>query len=363
MTSAERVAVVGTGLIGTSIAMAAARAGDQVRGFDADGDVLARAAERSGLAPAPGIEDCVRGATLVFVCTPIPALPALVAEALRLAPEAVVSDVGSVKSHVMRQVAGATTAADLSRYVGGHPMGGSERSGPEHASPSVLDGVVWVVAPARGAEEAAARLEAWVEKLGARPVRMDAERHDRLVAMVSHLPQVASTALMGLAATEEAGEPEILLLAAGGFRDLTRLAASNPHLWSDILLANSDAIARALELYVQRLGRLRDLVLAEEAADVEEAFATAKAARLTLAAKPQVRSGVAVLQVPVPDRPGVLAEVTATMSEAGVNIEDLQIVHSPEGGRGTVHLTVAADAVSEADRALRERWFEPLRLA
>src|SRR3990170_648845 len=124
MTSAERVAVVGTGLIGTSIAMAAARAGDQVRGFDADGDVLARAAERSGLAPAPGIEDCVRGATLVFVCTPIPALPALVAEALRLAPEAVVSDVGSVKSHVMRQVAGAPNPPRPPPPPPGVPPGG-----------------------------------------------------------------------------------------------------------------------------------------------------------------------------------------------------------------------------------------------
>ncbi|HEX6230454.1 MAG TPA: prephenate dehydrogenase [Actinomycetota bacterium] len=364
MTSAERVAVVGTGLIGTSIAMAASRAGDQVRGFDVDADVLARAAERSALTPAASLQECVRGATLVFVCTPIPVLPALVAQALRLAPGAVVSDVGSVKSPVMREVAGAAPRVDVARYVGGHPMGGSERSGPEHGSPSVLDGIVWVLTPAPGtADGAAERIESWVAKVGARPIRMDPERHDRLVAVVSHLPQVASTALMGLAATEEAGEPEILLLAAGGFRDLTRLAASNPHLWSDILLANRDAVARAIDLYMERLRGLRDRVLAEDAREVEAAFGAAKEARLTLAAKPQVRSGVAVLQVPVPDRPGVLAEVTATMSDAGVNIEDIQIVHSPEGGRGTVHLTVAADATAAAERALRERWFEPLRLA
>jgi len=168
---------------------------------------------------------------------------------------------------------------------------------------------------------------------------------------------------MGMAAAEEAGETEILLLAAGGFWDLTRLAASNPHLWSDILLANRDAIVGALDLYVARLIGLRELVAAEDADAVERAFAEAKQARLSLAAKPQVKAGVAVRQVPVPDRPGVLAEVTSTMSEAEVNIEDLQIVHSPEGGRGTVHLTVAADAAEAAERALRERWFEPVRLA
>lgn len=364
MTSAERVAVVGTGLVGTSIAMAAARAGDQVRGFDVDPEVLGRAAERSGLAAASGLDECVRGATLVFVCTPIPALPRLVAETLSLAPDSIVSDVGSVKSQVLLEVQRTAEPTHLARYVGGHPMGGSERSGPDHASPSVLDGIVWVLAPSPAVGEGSvARVTAWVERIGARPVLMDAARHDRLVAVVSHLPQVASTALMGLAATEEAGEPEILLLAAGGFRDLTRLAASNPQLWGDILLANREAIARAIDLYVERLGTLRDLVLAEDAHEVQAAFAAAKQARLSLAAKPQVRAGVAVLQVPVPDRPGVLAEVTATMGEAGVNIEDLQIVHSPEGGRGTVHLTVAADAADRADRALRERWFEPLRLA
>jgi prephenate dehydrogenase len=364
MTSAERVAVVGTGLIGTSIAMAAARAGDQVRGFDADVEVLTAAAERSGLSAASSLEAAVSGATLVVLCTPIPALPELVVEALRAAPDAVVTDVGSVKSHLLVEVERIADPADLRRYVGGHPMGGSERSGPEHASPSVLDAVVWVLAPGPEAgEPAVQRLSAWVERIGARPVRMAPDRHDRLVAVVSHLPQVASTALMGLAATEEAGEPEILLLAAGGFRDLTRLAASDPALWSDILLANRGAIVRSIDQYVERLSELRDLVDAGDGAGVEELFARAKAARLTIAAKPRVRSGVLVLLVPVPDRPGVLAELTASMGRAGVNIEDLQIVHSAEGGGGVVHLTVAADDADEAERALRARWFEPLRLA
>jgi prephenate dehydrogenase len=364
MTSGERIAVVGTGLIGTSIAMAAARTGDAVRGFDVDATTLAVATERSGLAPTASVEECVRGATLVFVCTPIPALAEIAAAALATSPEAVVSDVGSVKSHVLQEVETRASDVELTRFVGGHPMGGSERSGPDRASPAVLDGIVWVLCETRNtAPTALGRLEAWIERIGARPVRMEAERHDRLVAVVSHLPQVASTALMGLAATEEAGEPEILLLAAGGFRDLTRLAASSPHLWSDILLANRRATARAIELYAARLLEMRDMVLHERAADVETAFSAAKDARLSLAAKPQVKAGVAVIQVPIPDRPGVLAELTAALGAQRVNIEDLQIVHSPEGGRGTVHLTVAAGAAEDAERVLRERWFEPLRLA
>jgi prephenate dehydrogenase len=364
MTSAERIAVVGTGLIGTSIAMAAIRAGDVVRGFDADPDALARAAGRSGLAPTASVAECVHGATIVFVCTPIPSLAGIVAEALAAAPDAVVTDVGSVKAHVATQVEAEADPAHLPRFVGGHPMGGSERAGPDRASSSVVDGIVWVLCATERTDPAALeRLAAWIERVGASPVRMEADRHDRLVAVVSHLPQVASTALMGLAATEEAGEPEILLLAAGGFRDLTRLAASSPHLWSDILLANRDQIARALELYADRLLAIREMVLGERSAEVEEAFARAKDARIALTAKPQVKAGVAVIQVPIPDRPGVLAELTAALGAGGVNIEDLQIVHSPEGGRGTAHLTVAADAAEVAETVLRERWFEPLRLA
>jgi prephenate dehydrogenase len=168
---------------------------------------------------------------------------------------------------------------------------------------------------------------------------------------------------MSLAATEEADEPEILLLAAGGFRDLTRLAASNPALWSDILLSNREAIGAALDLYVARLLAMREAIVGERGDDVEATFDQAKAARLRLATKPQVRAGVAVLQVELPDRPGALAELTAALGEGEVNIEDLQIVHSPEGGRGTVHLTVAAEAARSAGQALSGAGFDPLRLA
>lgn len=364
MTSPERVAVIGTGLVGTSIALAAIRAGDEVTGFDTDPAVLGQAAASSTLRASQSLEEAVAEATIVFICTPVPAIARLVVATLDAAAGALVSDVASVKSHVLAEVEAAAAPGNLARFVGGHPMSGSERSGPGGASASLLDDIVWVLTPSPASDAVGVdRLQAWITKVGARPICMDAERHDRLVAIVSHLPQVASTALMGLAAREEAGEPEILLLAAGGFRDLTRLAASNPRLWSDILVANRRTVATAIDLYVERLTAMRDMVLQGRAANIEEAFAEAKEARLTLGAKPQVRSGVAVFQVPVPDRPGVLAELTATLGEAGVNIEDLQIVHSPEGGRGTVHLTVASASAGHASGTLAERGFEPLRLA
>ena len=360
----ERVAILGTGLIGTSIAMAAARVGSAVSGWDADADTLALATGRTGIRGARSLEDAVAGADIVVVCSPVPSIPELVAQALVAAPTAIVTDAGSIKGPVVRDVA-ARAGAGAARFIGGHPMGGSERSGPEHASASLVDGIVWVLTPPHEAAESEAimALEAWIERIGGRPVRMSAARHDRLVAFVSHLPQIASTALMGLAATEEADEPDILLLAAGGFRDLTRLASSNPALWSQILLSNRDAIAEAIDLYSARLDDLRAMVVEGRGRDVEETFDDAKRARLRLAAKPQVRAGVAVLQVQAPDRPGALAELTSVLAEHSVNIEDLQIVHSPEGGRGTVHLTVAATSADDALRVLASRSFDPIRLA
>ena len=360
----EHVAIVGTGLIGTSIAMAAARAGCVVRGWDADPDVVARAAARTRLTAAASLREAVTGADLVVVCTPIDVLADTVVSTLRAAPRAIVIDTGSVKGRVVDEVAASAEPGDLTRFVGSHPMGGTERSGPDHAAPSVVDGIVWAVTPTERTDpDAVARVGTWVERLGARPVRLTPERHDRLVAFASHLPQVASTSLMGLAAAEEAGEPEILLLAAGGFRDLTRLAASNPSLWSEILLANREQVAGAIDLYINRLRLLRDEVLAERGPQVVRTFEDAKTARLRLATKPTVRSGVAVLQVEIPDEPGALARITAVLGDGAVNIEDLQIVHSPEGGRGTVHVTVAGGVAGDAADVLASGGYDPIRLA
>jgi prephenate dehydrogenase len=359
----RRVAVIGTGLIGTSVALAARRVGADVVGWDADGQVLATASAGGALTAAASLEDAAESADLVVVATPIGAVPAAVTAALRAAPDAIVTDAASVKGRVIDDVRALAPDASA-RFVPGHPMGGSERSGPVHASASVVDGIVWVLTPTPETDDAATEaLRAWVDGVGATPVVMDPERHDRLVAMVSHLPQVASTTLMATAGDQEAGEQDALLLAAGGFRDLTRLAASQPALWSEILVANREEVAIAIDLFVRRLEALRDRIAEADATEVEATFDAAKRARLGLAAKPTVRSGVAVWQVEIPDEPGALARITAVLGEGSVNIEDLQIVHSPEGGRGTVHLTVAADRAASAAGVLSGAGYDPIRLA
>lgn len=358
-----RVAVLGCGLMGTSVALAASRNGDEVSGWDPDTDVLERSAKRAGFSGAASLAEAVSDAELVVVCVPIGSLAEVVGAALATNSEAIVTDIGSVKSPVNRQVA--SSAGDAaSRFVGGHPMCGSERSGPDAAAAALLDGSVWVLAPSEAtAPSAVSRLSAWVAALGAKPMVMDPLVHDRVVAVVSHLPQVVSTAMMGLASREEEGVPETLVLAAGGFRDLTRLAASNPTLWAEILRSNVPELKRAIDLLISDLRSLSGELDAAEGDGLQDTLASATKARLSLGTRPKVRAGVAVVQVPIPDKPGALAELTAGMSELGVNIEDLQIVHSPEGGSGTVHLTVAAADADSAVGAAEKHGYEAYRIA
>jgi len=362
--SGQRIGVVGCGLIGTSIAMAGLRTGDEVRGWDIDRVVLDRSASRSGLRPAANLAAAVADADMIFICAPIPAIAGLVSEALIAAPQAVVADAGSVKSDVIDEIHAEASPGNLARFVGSHPMGGSERAGPEGASASLLDGAVWVLTPTvETATTSTELVEKWARKIGAKPVAMDPVKHDRVVALVSHLPQVVATVLMGLASHQHEDAPETLVLAAGGFRDLTRLAASNPQLWAGILRSNREELSRAIDLFIEDLMSLKQELAVADPGGLQAMLAHATKARLALAARPKVRAGVAILQVPIPDRPGALADLTSAMSERGVNIEDLQIVHSPEGGRGTVHLTVAGADVDPALEAATAHGLEPFRIA
>lgn len=355
------VAVIGAGLIGTSIGMAAARAlGGEVRAVDADPEALAAAAER-GLVPSPTIEDAVSRSEITFVCTPISAIAPAAAEALRFT-SGPVTDAGSVKTAVIDALA--DHDVDAARFVGGHPLTGSERTGAAAASPVLLDGAVWALTPTAGTDPGALELvEDVVRRIGADPVRLEPQRHDAIVALVSHLPQLVSTALMRTAADHASREPALLLLAAGGFRDLTRLAASSPELWVDILLENREPIAEAVRGLEASLAELLGMIDRGDRGGIVEAFRGARTERLALAAKPLGKIGVGILAVPMPDRPGALAQITATLAGGGVNIEDLEIVHAAEGGRGTVHVSVGAGEAERAVEALTGGGHEAVRLA
>jgi prephenate dehydrogenase len=346
------VAIIGTGLIGGSLGLAlrAARPELEVVGFDRDPVAEKGALDRGAVTRvAESLKDAVRGARLAVLCPPVDRIPATLAELGACSgPDAVVTDVGSAKEIVV--AAGEAALAD--RFVGGHPMAGSERHGIEAADPALFDDAHWVLTPtattSAPAYGAVAEMVTWV---GATPVALDPRTHDALVARLSHVPQLAASAMVDLATGSGDGAAR-LGLAGRGFRDVTRIAASNPELWVAIVRANQKAVLQGLTSFEARLDRVGALIREGRWRELEEWFAVARRARLEAFAKPSLGGATVALSLMIPDRPGVLAEVTTAAGEIGANIEDLRIDHSTEGGRGRLELLVSG-AVAADELAAR----------
>jgi prephenate dehydrogenase len=342
-----RVAILGTGLIGGSIGLGlkAADPAAEVIGYDPD-PAAADAALRAGAADriAPDPATAAADAGLVVLAGPVDALEGLaVAIEGSVAEDAVVTDVGSAKTAA---VAAGERAFGPS-FVGGHPMAGSERHGVEAATADLFRDAWWILTPTRStAPEAYARVADLVGLLGAKPVAIAPAKHDSLVARLSHVPQLTASALVDLAAG--AGDREALLgLAAGGFRDVTRIAASNPDLWVTILKSNKGSILEALTKLTGKLTDVAGAIERDGWDEVRDWLAGARDNRLELFARPDLSGEPAGLSLPVTDRPGVLAEVTTAAGRLGANIEDLRIVHSTEGGHGRLELVVTGEGPAD----------------
>ena len=349
---ARRAGVVGCGLIGGSIALALKALGWHVSGSDPDagrvGQALAIGAiDTTGIDPA---------AEVTFLSTPVGALPQVAAEVLAATASSggAVTDVGSVKRSVV-------DAIDDPRFVGGHPMAGSEQEGIEGAQATMFEGATWVLTPTGGTDPAAFTLvRSVVVSLGADVVAVAPDRHDELVALVSHVPHLAAAALMGLASTAATEHATLLRLAAGGFRDMTRIAAGHPGIWLDICSENRGAIVATLDQLGAALSDLRGAVDAGDRATLLAALERARSARVNLPARAAGRStDVVEVRVPVPDRPGVLAEVTTLLGELGVDIYDLEIAHSAEGVSGVLLLLIDAGQADVVRGALFARGYRP----
>lgn len=356
-----RIAIIGTGLIGGSVGLAAAAAGHEVVGVDADPAARERARERGAIDRyADDVGAAARETDLVVVAVPVGAVADLVVAALDAGAPAV-TDVGSVKGSVVDAVvARRPDAAD--RYVGGHPMAGSEQDGIEAARGDLFIGATWVLTPTVATDDRAyGCVRALVRDLGAEAVAVSPPEHDALVALVSHVPQLAASTLMDVAAAQDERHRALLRLAAGGFRDMTRIAASHPEIWLDILESNREAVLAGLDAYVAALGAARSWIADGDAEALAGLLARARAARRNLPVGSAPAADLVELRVPVPDRAGVLAEVTTLAGRLGVNIIDLEIAHSIEGRAGVVVLVVPASGAEALAAGLRELGYTPGR--
>ena len=349
MSQPQTVQVVGAGLIGTSIALGLRERGLDVFVDDVEPEhvrvAVDRGAGEGGQAPRPDV---------VVVAVPPVNVPEVVERALSEWPEAIVTDVASVKSDVAASVSG---RAGSDRYVGSHPMSGRERSGPVAASARLFEGAPWVLVPLAETRPGAVDAVRWIaEALGAAPRVMDALTHDRAVALVSHVPQVVSS----LMARRLIDAPHSSVNLAGqGIRDITRVAASDPELWVQILGQNAAPVAEILRGYRDDLDRFIDALENMDAPGARRRVAEELFGGNTgverLPGKHGVDRRYSSLIVMVDDRPGQLARLFNDVGDAGANIEDLRLEHSPGAQVGLAEISVLPEVLERLTEELAAR--------
>jgi prephenate dehydrogenase len=343
-----RAVIVGTGLIGGSIGMRLRREGWYVTGRDRDPARAQRALELGALDAVGDDPD----ATITFVATPVRAVAEEARKALAAGP-GLVTDVGGVKASIV-------DAVDDPRFVGGHPMAGSEQDGVDGATPDLFQGATWVLTPTDGTDaEAYAQVRQIVGTLGAETVALPPDRHDELVAVVSHVPHLTAATLMRLADARSVEHRALLRLAAGGFRDMTRVASGHPGIWPDICNDNRAAIVEVLDQLIEALRDMREVVAAGDRDALLAALEQARAARVNLPARFRTAADLSEVRVPVPDRPGAVADVAILAADLAVNIVDLEIAHSTEGPQGVLVMLIETGAAEEFRRALVGRGYRP----
>jgi prephenate dehydrogenase len=349
---APKVAVLGVGLIGGSIGLAARRRlGAEVVGYGRTPATLQRAVELGALdRAASSLSEACAEADLVFCCGPVAALPGQGGEALAACgPEAVVTDVGSTKGELVAAL------GNDERFIGGHPLAGAETAGVENAREDLFEGARWYLTPTeRSSGLLYDRLQRLLTGLGARPQAVDPGTHDRLMATVSHLPHVLANALAAEAAEALTRDSERLPEVGPSFRDATRVAGSNPEVWADIFASNRDAVADSVESVARRLTEAAELIRGGERDAVGAWHAAAGEDRRRLTESESDAGPLRELRIVVANRPGTIAELALALGEAGVNIEDMALYPAPDMTSGAVSLWVAgAEQAAKAAELVR----------
>lgn len=346
------VRIVGAGLIGTSIGLALKKIGVDVS-IDDVSPANQRLAIDYGAGRKPATAD---EPALIVVCVPPDVTARTVLAELRAHPNAVVTDVASVKNSILEELKAAD--APLSRYVGSHPMAGRERGGALAGRADLFFGRPWVICANQESAAASTMLvEQLVLDLGAVPARLTAADHDRAVAMVSHLPQLVSSLL---AAQLSRAESSDLALAGQGLRDTTRIAASDAKLWMQILAGNTADVRAVLQGFSEDLARViksfDDLEAPGALSDLGEVLVSGNRGVALIPGKHgSAATNYAQVIVMIDDKPGQMAKLLTEIGEIGINLEDLKLEHSPGAEIGLVELFVLPEVESSLVKALTER--------
>ena len=366
----RQIAIIGLGLIGGSLALAIKKHNNHVviRGYDFP-EVLSKARERNAIDRAcSSVQEAVESADLVILAVPIGKILFFLSEiAPFLKKGAIVTDVGSVKTPVMHQ-AKKILREDVF-FIGGHPMAGSEKSGIQHADAFLFENATYAICPPLTQEQShfLASHQTFIqllETVGARIIVLDAEKHDRIAATVSHLPQLLATTLMNYVGHFHENDATYLRLAAGGFRDMTRIASSRFSTWKDIFEANKEPIMSVLDGFIENIQSVKELFAGSKLQQLDEAFSQASTFRNLI---PKNSKGflhpLADVYVYAEDKPGFLFHLTRVLHQSNINIKDLELLKIREGIEGVFRISFESQSVAQsAIASLQEANYEAFQL-
>ncbi len=335
---------------------------ERVFGYSRSRRTLGQALELGAITDqASSVEEAAEAADLCFVATPVRTVLEIARRALAAGPGCIVTDMGSTKSSLMA----ALTPEEEKRFIGGHPVCGSETAGVANAREDLFDKATYFLTSGGGIDPSNyERLHGFLTGIGARPTAIDPDAHDRIMALVSHLPHVLANAAMNQAGSVNLDGREALLSAGPSFRDLTRVAGSNSGVWTDIFIENRRWLAEVLREHARGVGRFADALDDDDVNFVEQTIAAAAANRdRMLEAGYLEPADLFVVKVPVPDRPGVLSSVTVALGNAGINIDDLAFHRISIEQGGVLSLVVSGDETGQrAVGILKELGYDAVRV-
>jgi len=360
----RKITILGLGLMGGSLGSALVRKGYTVSGWDREPDVVAEAYRIGAINHLPhDLNSAMEDAGVVFVATPVTSIAKVIAECRSIAmPGTIFTDLGSIKEQVIREVR--QVLPEACYFVPGHPMTGSEKNGIAGADPFLFENAAYILIedPSNPAE-VFETVKSLVKATGAHVMTLTAGEHDRIVATVSHLPHLVAAVLAKAAGMAEEAHPGTLALAAGGFRDTTRIAMGSPELWEDIIRGNRVKILEALDLFRHELQLMQEILESDDAEGLRSFLTRARETRLQIPAK---NKGFLTLLhemvVTIEDRPGAIEEVLRFLSRESINIKDIEILRVREGEGGTLKLSLEDNqAVDKAVKVLAAHGFKAWR--
>ena len=352
-------AFLGLGLIGGSIAKAVRQyyPDCEITAFDKSKETLALALQENVItASCSTIDDSFRGCDFVFLCTPVSYNNAYLKQICRYLDEnTLLTDVGSVKTSIHEEV----KALGLDRqFIGGHPMAGSEKSGYSNSKAFLIENAYYVITPSDTVpEERIQTFQELILSLRAIPIRLNYRQHDQITGMISHLPHIIASGLVNFVKEQDDSNQLMKMLAAGGFKDITRIASSSPTMWEHICLLNQEYISEILSEYIASLEKIKALVDTSDADRLHSFFAEAREYRNSM---PEISAGPIKksfsIYCDLIDEAGGIAAIATILSASGISIKNIGILHNREFEDGVLHIEFYDEAASDHAAALLEKY-------